>query len=298
MPECGRRTTYLRGCRCDRCRAEENAYQRARRRAVANGRPLDTAIPPPESTIRRLTQWRRDGFTDSAIYAAVGIARATARAHRQDPTAPIRPTTIAAIETTTLHHLYAKAPDRAYVPALPTIRRLRALAAIGYGRDELTLLTAKTLYILRRGDRHAIYAETHRAVAAIYAAHHTKPGPNHTVAANALARGWLAPPWWDDDYIDIPKYAPNTNRPWWTDLDGFIADRAARGWNAKAIARRINAKPARPFPTVPAEARPALRAATCPDRGRPTGPRRCDHPITCYSPRCDRCTCLPHQEHP
>jgi hypothetical protein len=96
-----------------------------------------------------------------------------------------------------------------------TARRLRALAVIGYGCNEIALLLGKPSCVVQdwRGQRHAwVYGASAATVAALYDRLWSQPSADRYArkTRNLAARnGWLPPLAWDDDLIDDPDYTPN-----------------------------------------------------------------------------------------
>ncbi|SKM82467.1 Uncharacterised protein [Mycobacteroides abscessus subsp. massiliense] len=89
-----------------------------------------------------------------------------------------------------------------------TVRRLRALAAVGWSRDELarrldlpSTLALKDLY---RGSRKNVTVGIARRVAALYLELQEKDGGHQRTRAHAERAGWVPPIAWSDDEIDDP----------------------------------------------------------------------------------------------
>lgn len=91
-----------------------------------------------------------------------------------------------------------------WVPALGTVRRLRALAVIGWSIDEVASragLFHRSLLKVREGQRKEVRSSTWRAVRRVYAELENTPRADRAgkiTRTLALAHGWLAPAWWDD----------------------------------------------------------------------------------------------------
>lgn len=93
---------------------------------------------------------------------------------------------------------FANAPDKALVPALPTIRRVQALYALGYTRRQHIdpmVPSTNVSYVLRARQ---VHLRTHRDVAAGYKALAGTPGPSAVTRARAATAGYLPPAAWDD----------------------------------------------------------------------------------------------------
>lgn len=91
-----------------------------------------------------------------------------------------------------------------WVPALGTVRRLRALAVIGWSIQEIADqagLFPRSLLKVREGQRAEVRSSTWRAVRCVYAELENTPRVTRSgriTRTLALRQGWLAPAWWDD----------------------------------------------------------------------------------------------------
>jgi len=112
--------------------------------------------------------------------------------------------------------LYAKRGKHGYrqpalVDSTGTARRLRALAAIGWGVEALgeRLGPSKSrVGNCRIQHRATIARRSAAAVARVYDELSMVPGPCSKARAHALKQGWPPPLAWDDDRIDDPKARP------------------------------------------------------------------------------------------
>lgn len=94
------------------------------------------------------------------------------------------------------------------VPSIGTLRRLHALAAIGWPLRDLATQLGKTHHLIQIGRRELMRASEAQSVMALYDVLCDTPGPSARVREYARSRGWLAPAWWDDDTIDDPLAEP------------------------------------------------------------------------------------------
>lgn len=91
-----------------------------------------------------------------------------------------------------------------WVPARGTIRRLRALAVIGWSISEIADragLFHRSLLKVREGQRVEVHLSTWRAVRRVYAELENTPRVSRAgriTRTHALREGWLGPAWWDD----------------------------------------------------------------------------------------------------
>jgi hypothetical protein len=126
------------------------------------------------------------------------------------------------------------------IDATGSRRRIRALIADGWPReiiaDELGISLSALDYYSRR-DR--VLAATAEKIRAVYQNLADTSGPSNSARAQARARGWLSPIWWDDDLIDDPNYDPqqrlvpeeNVAYPWQMhpSIDPIAVDRFVHG---------------------------------------------------------------------
>lgn len=102
-----------------------------------------------------------------------------------------------------------------YADPTGTVRRLRALAAIGWGTTDLGErlgVTPQAIAQLRYGDRAHVYRETAARITALYDELSMAPRVDHVgrkVSAHARRMGWLPPLAYDDELIDDPTYEPD-----------------------------------------------------------------------------------------
>lgn len=93
-----------------------------------------------------------------------------------------------------------------------TVRRLRALAAIGYTAADLSrrlgMGDAACVRQIWEGKRAKTTRRIADAVRDLYAELEHTPGPSRLGKTKALHRGWLPPAWWDVDTIDDPAADP------------------------------------------------------------------------------------------
>lgn len=97
------------------------------------------------------------------------------------------------------------------VPSVGSIRRIRALMAIGWRHEDLRAHCGINTHVLasQRGDM--VEKVTHDAIRAAYDALWNRPGPSSRTRRIAERQGFAPPLSWDDDTIDDPAAQP------WTD---------------------------------------------------------------------------------
>lgn len=131
------------------------------------------------------------------------------------------------------------------IPALPTVRRLQALAALGWSLSEVAVrldVSDKTISNLRAGAWTNVYPATARRVSALYDELQGTPGPSLSTRIRATKRGWAPPLAWNDISRDAHPVVTG------------LTDRCARrveliqemhdlGRSAFEIAARLNVRP-------------------------------------------------------
>lgn len=95
------------------------------------------------------------------------------------------------------------------VDATGTVRRIRALHALGYSRLDLaTRLGMFENNLPRIGRSGVVYRVVAEKVTALYDELSMIPGPSARAVAHAARKGWVPPLAWDDDSIDDPAARP------------------------------------------------------------------------------------------
>lgn len=97
-------------------------------------------------------------------------------------------------------------PSGAEVPALGTVRRLQALAAIGWPQTVMADRLGMTQSMLgnRMGRTH-VTAKTAAMIADLFTELQSVPGPSQISRQRAIAKGWEPPFAWDEESIDDPS---------------------------------------------------------------------------------------------
>lgn len=207
----------LDGCRCYTCGWAVSEYTRRRLEAVANGRgPVDGDV------LRvHLRSLAAAGMGYKRAADVAGVARSTVGRilyGRPDRGTPPTPRVRYAIARKLLAVRAVDHGPNKPIEASGTVRRIRALIAIGWTRTEIARGIGWSLAnlgtMLHRGaEPWAGFVEvrTAAAVSALYdrLSMHPSTGP-HSARARAEARsnGWPPPLAWDDDEIDDPAAAP------------------------------------------------------------------------------------------
>ena len=113
-----------------------------------------------------------------------------------------------------------------------TIRRLRALLALGWRYSDIAALTPYQMAFIgavASGRRAMVNADTADLVRAVYDRLSGTPGPSGKTRAYARNRGWPAPLAWEDGAIDDPAAKPIGGAPSRVGLDEVAIHRAMHG---------------------------------------------------------------------
>lgn len=122
---------------------------------------------------------------------------------------------------------------RGHIDATGTIRRLRALVAIGHSGNQIAeALNVDPSWIraLYRGDHPLVHEDTADLFAALYERLQGTPGPSDAARRMAVRRGWVPPLAWEDGAIDDPAASPVEASPTGeTIVDWVVVERALKG---------------------------------------------------------------------
>lgn len=198
------RSCYQHGCPRPECKQADYEYMSRLRLDHHRGQRRRTDATQTRHHIERLLA---AGWTKAQIARAAGVAHRTVGAV-VGGVANISKRTALAILSVQI----GPAPDDARdVDATGTVRRLRALVAIGWPIAHL----AKRLGMydtavgnIARGELAQVRATTAENVAALYRELCRLPGPSQRARIDARKKGWHGPLAWDD--IDNPAEEPDT----------------------------------------------------------------------------------------
>lgn len=204
-------------CKCQPCRDYIAAYQRTRYRKIGYGtwQPLVDAEPVRQ----HLLALNAAGLSYEVIAERTGLYTATVTGFVYDLSPKIRrkkrtrPDTAAKILAVT-----ADSVTPGMVSAVGSVRRIRALAAVGFPMRSLAprIGVAKTT-VWRITQQTEVYRPTSRAVADCYTDLRDQRPEDHGIppwlAARtrqwAADRQWPDPLWWEDmGHIDDPMFDP------------------------------------------------------------------------------------------
>lgn len=204
-PGHGTRARFQRGCDCGPCAQAHLAYCRRRDYLAATGRPLTI---PAEPVRQHLQDLMNAGAGWLQLQAAAGCSPSTLHSllHGTRPT----------IRRSTATRILALRPGdcipgKAPQLAVGSVRRVRALYAIGYTSRAISKasgLDDKTIRDLLAGESTTTIRRVADAVAATYRRLVAQPGHSQRAIRRARAEGWHSPAAWDD--IDDPQAVPDT----------------------------------------------------------------------------------------
>lgn len=223
----GTRACYLRGpgpgtgkgCRCAACVRAHRDWGITRERGLVRGDWTPwTAAEPARAHVCELIA---AGLTQENVAALAGVAPGSMThlmrgSNGNPPARRIRPET--ARKILAVRASAAAVPPRGMVDSTGTVRRLRALVAIGWPMgwlaDELAMKRTN-FSVMMRGTQ--VRASTAAAVRELYRRLWDKRPPEDSprraaeirkARALAAARSWRLPMAWDDDRIDNPAARP------------------------------------------------------------------------------------------
>lgn len=216
LPPHGERARYLRGCRCHPCREANKRYCK-QYRIKALHKPIRIDATPVR---QRLQQWTSQGYSLTQIGTAVGknSGEIWRILNGQQTIAPRVAAQILNAPAPT------GIPTLAKVDSTGTIRRGRALHAIGYPiyaiAARIPMGTDHLAHILDR-EPATVSLAVANGMRTLYQQLSGRPGGSPFAVHNARRRGWAPPAAWDDDAIDAPEAHPDwtgccgTDRGWW-----------------------------------------------------------------------------------
>ena len=195
---------YRKGCRCYECFDANRKYEKRLRYDISIGRERLVDAADAKEHIHELM---RHGMPIHAISRAMGY-RDTNAIRGLLKRSRIRRETHERIMAIRMNR--SDAPETAWVPAIGTARRIRALAVRGWPSVEVsrrTGLDTTTVSDIIRGRVDQVRTSTARAVAGLYAEISDEYGGSIRSVNRARARKWAPPAAWDniDDPFETPK---------------------------------------------------------------------------------------------
>lgn len=201
----GTRACYVRGCRRDECRAANYRYMCRARLDRHRGQPRRVPSTQTRAHIERLLA---AGWTQAKIARAAGLY------HRSIGGILAGQPTIANRTALAILNIPIGPPpaDDRDVDATGTVRRIRALIAIGYPGAHIAKAIGMhhdALNKIARGEMANVRATTATTVARVYRQLSLKPGPSARARELAAKNGWHGPMAWDA--IDDPAAQPEVD---------------------------------------------------------------------------------------
>lgn len=204
-PAHGERACYLRGCRRDECRNDHLRYMKRYRLERHQNGPRRTDVGPAAQHVRDLVA---DGWSQRQIADAANCSGRTISAILADKYQTMDVTLYARLLSA--QPTLALVPATTYVDAIGTIRRVKALIALGHALVDIArragIVRTALGNIINHGHER-ITARHARSVAAVYIRLAGIPGSSVRSRARAARLGWPSPIAWGAD-IDDPNAQP------------------------------------------------------------------------------------------
>ena len=220
-------------CRCDECRTLRAAKERDRVHRAKKGK-LQVYVNAI-TTVPRIMQLQREGWTYTDIEAVSGVSVPTIQRIMCGVTKRVTQETADAI-LGTQPHMRRKAPAPRMVDATGTIRRIRALVAVGWTFRAISARAGHSKgWAVTITYSTTVQHTTADLIARLYDEMWCMKPPMGTAQeresagrARKLAerKGWGSPLAWDDDTIDDPDAEPAVPSPedlWATAVESAIA---------------------------------------------------------------------------
>lgn len=203
--KCGRVYRPLRRSLCHSC------YETNRTRQKAYGR-WETMYVGTEEVRQHILMLKASGLGDRRIAELAGVARNNVREVLTGRPGRSRSERMLRRNADAILAVQADPAPGANVDACGTVRRLRALVAIGYTQSDLCerlgLLPGNGCQLFR-GEREFVTAATAGRVAELYDDLAMTPGTSDRARRHATKHRWAPPLAWDDDLIDNPDARPD-----------------------------------------------------------------------------------------
>ena len=192
-------------CRCSTCIAGWTKAGQKRLLARLEGRPASVPAAP---VTRHIAVLHAADMTTGQIAAAAHVDASTVRDHAKGQFPNIR--------RTTAEKILAVRPEQdvalGQVPALASIRRCRALCAVGHSpatiADAHPTLQKRSVEYITTGARRLVSAKNHHAIREAYTQLSQVEGISDRMLARAAVEGWAGPGYWDDEDFDNPRFVP------------------------------------------------------------------------------------------
>ena len=197
---------YRRGCRRDECRTADRNYRKHAERRRLRG---VSGHVPGALVAAHVRQVLDSGRTRLDIAAESGVSDRAIRYILGGQQTVQRPKAAALLAVQPLD-------EAARIDATGTIRRIQALAAVGWPiawTAEQSSHSQGYLFAILAGEVPAVPSATARRIAALYRSHGNRSGPNEHTRSIARRNGWSSQAAWDDN-IDDPNAKPEKAMPY------------------------------------------------------------------------------------
>lgn len=235
----GRPNQGIRGCSCPPCATERSRYRARRDLLAATGRSLTVDAAPAAAHVQQLLG---SGGGWNQLHAVSGLSLSTLSDLFRGRREKILRRTAQTVLKIRLDDIL---PGPLTVPALGTVRRLRALMAIGHSPEAIAEAAGCSVNcftdIVYGHSADSVRPRTARLVAEAYEHLSARPGAHSLSRRRAAERNWAPPLAWDD--IDDPNERPVTMKASVGDRSRAViedtAELAAQGETRERIAARI-----------------------------------------------------------
>lgn len=196
-------------CECGECRTcRYRDYERAKYRLEAYGQwePRQVDPRPRQAKLRALKQ---SGWSTARIAEASGLSGDHVRRMLRVDIAYMKRATATRIDALPDPGVNVPTTPRpSLVDATGTIRRVRALIALGWRHKDLKAETGLATNVLAHRTGGTVHRDTADKVADVYDKLSMRLGPSDTNRTRAATRGYAPPLAWDDHDIDDPAARP------------------------------------------------------------------------------------------
>ena len=239
---CGRKAT--RRSMCNSC------YQTYRNKQLAYGRWTTIAVDaaPVRAHIAAL---KSAGVGDRRIVELSGVSRSALQMLRRGRPGRNQPPR-ATVWRSTANKILAiplDADHRGYgvrIDSTGSLRRLRALQAIGWTQTEIAHRIGWTLQNLNRyfiSNPEMINRGTAVTIAKVFNELQLIPGPSERSRRHAKAKGWPPPLAWDEDTIDDPAATADVGRHETVTFEDRYTELRDLGYHDLQIVSKLGIKP-------------------------------------------------------
>lgn len=185
-------------------RLRRNLKQQSwRKRRILAGAPLRVDAEPYADILRK---WRAAGFSSEVLALYTDTNGSFVRKLIAGEKHQIARRFAVKLDAVTARALIAVAKDEMRVPAIGTVRRIRAAAWLGHPTTEF--MPFRRFWPYSTGETISLSAGAHREVAARYRVLSQVIGPSKEARVHAQTKRWPGPALWDDTNIDDPYAGP------------------------------------------------------------------------------------------